>query len=82
MMGMGFGFFGLVFMVVFWMAIIGLAVWLLANLFPRISGNTSPPSGTWRDDRPESALDILKQRYARGEITRTEFEEMRRDLLA
>lgn len=28
----------------------------------------------------ESALDILQKRYARGEITREEYEEMRRNL--
>lgn len=28
----------------------------------------------------ESALDILKRRYARGEITREQFEQMRRDV--
>jgi putative membrane protein len=31
---------------------------------------------------PETALDILKKRYARGEITREEFEQMKRDLEA
>ncbi len=28
----------------------------------------------------ELALDILKKRYARGEITKEQFDEMRRDL--
>jgi len=31
-------------------------------------------------ERPESALDIVKKRYARGEINRQEFEAMKKDL--
>jgi putative membrane protein len=30
--------------------------------------------------RPDAALEILRQRYARGEINREEFEARRRDL--
>ncbi len=32
--------------------------------------------------REDSPLDILKKRYARGELTKQEFEELKRDLLA
>jgi len=33
-----------------------------------------------RESRPDPALDILRQRYARGEINKDEFEAKKRDL--
>ncbi len=36
--------------------------------------------GQSRDSRSDSALEILRQRYARGEINREEFESKKRDL--
>ena len=33
-----------------------------------------------REQRSDSALEILRQRYARGEITKDDFERMKREL--
>jgi putative membrane protein len=71
--GMGLGWFGYLMMAIFWIAIIAAAIWLFSNLFPQ---NKQTPSG----DAPEPAVTILKKRYARGEISKEEFEAMRHDV--
>jgi putative membrane protein len=71
--GYGMGWFGSIFMfvvpIVFVVAIIFLIRWLI------VSTGHGRETGTG-----ESALDILKKRYARGEIDRDEFEEKKKDL--
>lgn len=63
----GLGWIG---MLLFWAALIFLIVvgvrWVLQR------ERTQGPA--------ESPLDILKKRYARGEISKEEFERMKRDL--
>lgn len=67
--GMGFGMIG---MVLFWvLVILGIVV-----LVRWIGASSSGAERTLA----KSALDILKERYARGEIGREEFEQKRRDL--
>jgi putative membrane protein len=60
-----------------WALIIGLIVWIVSGLVGRSSS-----TGSMSTVMPDSALDILQKRYARGEITKTEFDDMRRDLSA
>lgn len=52
-----------------------LIVWGIVSLF-RWGGSDDG----YRSDGRESPLDILKKRYARGDISREEFEEKRREL--
>ncbi len=70
--GPGFGWWGLVMMVFWVLFIIGivlLVAWIVRQLAagPSVTGRTR-------------ALEILQERYARGEITREQYEQMRRDL--
>ncbi|MCZ7559808.1 MAG: SHOCT domain-containing protein [Burkholderiaceae bacterium] len=60
-----------------WWVFVILGIVLLLRLLARGTGSgaAAPPPAP-----PETALDILKKRYARGEIDRAEFEEKRRDL--
>jgi putative membrane protein len=73
-MGWGMGF-GLVFMVLFWGALIALAVWLIRALFPRAGQPPAPLAG-----RDLNARDILDRRLAQGEISREEYNLMRETL--
>ncbi len=59
---------------IFWLIIIVVIVWLLIN-----------QSGRYRNQNQvnphiDSPLDILKKRYAKGEITKEQFDQMKKDL--
>ena len=64
---------GGIFMLLFWILIIGGAIWLIQSLARGGSAGLSAPSR-------ETPLDIMKARYAKGEITKEQFEEMKRNL--
>ncbi len=66
--------FGILFMLIIPILIIGGIVWLVVTL---VRGSQGPSLITSHRETP---LDILKARYARGEITKEQFEEMKRDL--
>ncbi len=72
--GMGWWMmFGGILMVLLWGVIIALVVWGVNRLTGRGgSGSTTPEK---RDP-----LDIAKERYARGEISKEEFEQIKKDL--
>ena len=61
--------FGGLWMVVFWGGLIALIVWGIMKLTRR--GDATPK---------HDPLDVAKERYAKGEITREEFEQIKKDL--
>jgi len=68
--GMGWWMvFGGIGMVIFWGGLVALIVWGITRL-------------TGRDDsgRRRNSLDIARERYARGEISREEFEQLKKDI--
>ena len=79
MMGMGFGLLGLLVMLLFWVGLILLAVWLVRAIFTG-SSNSHTYTSRHGESTNSNALEILAQRYARGEITREQYEIMKEDL--
>lgn len=73
--GWGMGWFWSIFMLLFWvLVIVGLILlvrWLVQT--------TRKGAGTLNEG--SRAMEILKRRYARGEINKEEFDEKKRDLM-
>ena len=69
MMWGAWGFGMMLMMILFWGLVIGGVVMAIRWL-----------SGQGKESRADSALEILRHRYARGEINKEEFEAKKRDL--
>jgi putative membrane protein len=65
----------------FWLVLLGLAIWLLVRWLTRSTASTMSQVPPAPPNSP-SALEILRQRYARGEIDTPTFEAMRERLQA
>ncbi len=75
--GFGLGGFGMgIGMLLFW----GLIIFAVVVLVRGFAGGVWGSGRNERETRPHSALEILRERYARGEIDRNEFEQKRDDL--
>lgn len=70
-MGFGFGWFGWIFMILWWGLIIAAGAALVKWLARSSHG---------AQKQQKTPLEILKERYAKGEIDREEFEEKRKDI--
>jgi putative membrane protein len=64
----GYGGFGLLWMALLWASVILLVVWAIRR----------PEANNGRTSR---AMDILEERFARGELDAEEFESRRRELV-
>ncbi len=64
-------------MLLFWGAIIALVVWAVQSLARRDADQAPPPRSAAQGRSP---LDIAKERYARGDISHEEFEQIKADL--
>ena len=76
-MGVGLGWF---FMIIFWaLVILGPIVLVILGViyFVKLIAGISDRKGGTKDETP---LYILKKRYAKGELTKEEFERMKDDL--
>ena len=67
--GMGWGWFGFILMIAFWVLVILGIVYLVKAL-----------TGRGASPKEETPLDILKKRYAKGEIDAEEFARRKKDL--
>jgi len=54
-----------------WILLIAIIIWGVKSV---LSTSNNPP------ETKQSALDLLKERYARGEIDHDEFEQKKKDL--
>ena len=62
--GLGYGYLGMFFMITFWVALI----WLIFVAIEKLTKNN------------ESSREILEKRYAKGEITKIQYLEMKKEL--
>jgi putative membrane protein len=74
-MMMGWGGWMAPFGMIIWLLILGLIVAGIVWLFRTLTRQSSENVG-----RRSSALDVLEDRYARGEINRDEYLEKRHDI--
>jgi len=77
-LGSGFGFFGGFMMLIFW----GLIIWAIIALVRGVSGGgcCGIGHGNGNGQKTDNAMNILKERYAKGEISKEDFEKMKKDL--
>lgn len=62
---------------VFWIAVVLVIVFLVRLMMDGVSSSTQSERS---DSTSKTSVDILKERYARGEIDKDKFENMKKEL--
>lgn len=70
------GFFGggMLMMGIFWLVIIGVVIYLITNRNDSVSNNRQIKS-------KEDPIEIARKRYAKGEISKEEFQQIKDELM-
>ena len=68
------GWHGMWFSGLFWIIILALIVWVVIRLTGNNQSKQQPTSSG------ETPMEILKKRYAKGEITKDQFEQIKKDI--
>lgn len=76
----GLGMAGSILNLVITVGLIIGTVWLVIWIVRRLSSNQNTGLSQSGSDSMKSPVDILKARYARGEVTRDEYQDILKDL--
>ena len=71
--GGGLGFLWMFIMLLLWIFIIGIIIWLVIYAIRKSENKTYK-------NHEKDALETAKKRYAKGEITKKEYEEIKKEL--
>lgn len=75
-MNPGFSILGFLFQVFFW----GLIIMLVIKLFRHKSHHCCEHEMIEKETTGDKSMEIVKERYAKGEIDKKEFEQLKKDL--